>query len=386
MYNRETINNLISFLQKSRGKYDKLELSKTVQQQFGLTRDRSIFSCPDFSIRFCHSVSKSFRNTVLSLSSLQKYDDRPFIVCIVTPIENFSLLANTTFITKISHSSQQLRIDNIKGSFNGSDIMRNIEGVENKPENFEMLFLMHESFSFEENLERLVEKTNGIVPTGKRFESTIEKDAIIKDAPVRAKSFISSKDYVDLQNDLSGRIKKVQNEIAIAAFIDNVNIRGRIIEYLITSDGGTLKDQIVGYLRNKKPIPKFKTEDKLGDYLKDYECYFTATEIKTKVLFLTGNPKGYNIDKLLAFLSEPDSIYMVYIVGISDDGNINAVLCSVFDEQLIDGTVSLFHWVGRNSRGVTQFMGNSLLNILNNPQSIIDLEKANAHIEKMLAL
>ena len=62
-------------------------------------------------------------NTVLSLSALQKYDDKPFIVCIVTPDTNYMMLANSTFLKKISHSSQELRVDNIRGSFNGSDIM-----------------------------------------------------------------------------------------------------------------------------------------------------------------------------------------------------------------------------------------------------------------------
>jgi len=385
VYNQDAIENLISFL-KANGRLDKTGLSKAVQKRFELILDRSVFSCADFSIRFCHAASKIFSNTVLSLSALQKYDDKPFIVCIVTQTENFPLLANTTLLSKISHSSHQLRTDNIKGSFNGSDIMRTIEGIENKPENFEALFLMHKSFSFEENLERLVEKTNAISPTGKRFEPSLEETILIKDAPVRAKHFLLSNEYIDLRDDLGGRIKKVQNEIAIAAFIDNVNIRGRIIEYLITSDGGTLKEQIIDCLRNKKLIPQFKTEDKLGDYWKDYKYFSTATEIKTKVLFLASNPKGYNVDKLLAFLAEPNSIYMIYIVGIGDDGNIKAVLCSVFDKQLLDGTVSLSHWAGRNSRGVTQFMGNSLIDILNNPKNTIETNKANRHIEEMLSL
>jgi len=36
--------------------------------------------------------------------------------------------SNTTFLKKISHSSHELRTDNIKGSFNGSDIMVVYEG------------------------------------------------------------------------------------------------------------------------------------------------------------------------------------------------------------------------------------------------------------------
>jgi len=40
-------------------------------------------------------------------------------------------MANTTFLKKISHSSHQLRVDNVRGSFLGHDIMREYEGIEN---------------------------------------------------------------------------------------------------------------------------------------------------------------------------------------------------------------------------------------------------------------
>ena len=68
---------------------------------------------------------------------------------------------------KISHSSHNLRIDNIRGSFNGSDIMREIEGLDNSPQNFEEIYELHCCFTFDDNLERLVETTNSIVGTRK---------------------------------------------------------------------------------------------------------------------------------------------------------------------------------------------------------------------------
>ncbi|MGH2637971.1 MAG: hypothetical protein ACRDF4_01580, partial [Rhabdochlamydiaceae bacterium] len=112
---------------------DKTKLSKVVTDTFHLTQDRSVFYCDDFAIRFSASASRNFGNTVLSLSILQKYDDKPFFVCLVTPTENHLLIANTSFLKKISHSSQELRHNNIRGSFNGSDIMRELEGIENLP-------------------------------------------------------------------------------------------------------------------------------------------------------------------------------------------------------------------------------------------------------------
>lgn len=70
------------------------------------------------------------------------------------------LLSNTTFLKKISHSSQQLREENIRGSFNGSDIWRQFHNIENSHENFEALFAIHKEIGFEGNLARLVEATN----------------------------------------------------------------------------------------------------------------------------------------------------------------------------------------------------------------------------------
>ena len=62
----------------------------------------------------------------------------------------------------------------------------------------------------------------------------------------------------------------------------------------------------------------------MGDYSKKYPLYNTETDIKTKVLFLEGNPKGYNIDKLLEFLATEEAVYMIYLLGIDDNGKIVA--------------------------------------------------------------
>ena len=81
-------------------------------------------------------------------------------------------------------------------------------------------------------------------------------------------------------------------------------------------------------------------------------------------MFLDGNPKAYNVDKLLEYLANDKSVYMIYLLGIGSNGNIVARLCSVFDERLIKSTNLLHHWAGRNSRGVAQFIGHGLEQIL----------------------
>lgn len=359
MYNRIAIQNLITFICDRDGIADKHNLTNMVQSAFSLIKDRSVFYCRDFAIRFCTANNRSFSNTVLSLSALQKYDRIPFVVCLVTPVQNYLMLANTTFLRKISHSSQELRIDNIKGSFNGSDIMREFEGVDNEPANFEYLFTSHENYTFAENLERLVEATNNIQPTGKRFMPTTQQISCIMRSVERAQDFLRSPDYDVLNDDLQARVNAVASEIAIAAFIDNVNLRGRIIEYLITS-ADDLRNVLIDALHTGRPLPEIYTADELGDYERNFEDFDTETDIKTKVLFLSSNPKGYNIDKLLSFLTTERSVYLICVVAIDEHRHISTRLCSMYNRQILNGTRIIRHWAGRNSRGVTQYDGSAL--------------------------
>ena len=385
MYNREKITELISFITKFNGIADKISLANKVREKFNLTKDRSVFYCDDFAIRFCASKTKSFSNTVLSLSALQKYDKTPFIVCLVTPDENSLMLANTTFLRKVSHSSQELRVNNIKGSFNGSDIMRGFEGISNEPDNFEYLFSSHENYSFSENLERLVEATNNIQPTSKKFMPDKSQVSCIVNSVERAQKFLRSREYEVLNDDLNQRVHAVASEIAIAAFIDNVNLRGRIIEYLITS-ADDLRNVLIEALHTGNPLPEIYTSDELGDYERKFENFDTETDIKTKILFLSSNPKGYNIDKLLKFLATEKSVYLIYVVAIDEHRRISTRLCSMYNRQILDGTRVIRHWAGRNSRGVTQYDGVALEDVVFNFENTIDFFAARDFINNFLAL
>lgn len=388
MFNAVTIDKLVNFIQTRNGIADKSILADEVKKEFSLIQDRKIYYCDDFAIRFGWNGKdnrKKISNTVLGLSRIKSYDDRPLLFCIVTHEENHLVLMNTTFLKKVSQSSKELRIDNIRGSINCSDIFMEYDSIENCPENFEALYAYHSGLSFQDNLERLVETTNGIVGRIAKFNVTDSIENAIFNSISRAQSFIASPEYQDLKKDLDHRVANVQGEIAIAAFIDNVNVRGRIIEYLITDDGSDLKTQIIDALNHKKPLPEFKTEDKLGDYTKEYPNYYTETDIKTKVLFLEGNPKAYNVDKLLEFLATQKAVYMIYLLGVNDKGKIVARLCSSLDKKLIAATRVQHHWAGRNTRGVTQFEGHALKTILDSPsESSIDDKIARKFIKKLI--
>ena len=386
IYNRQAVSRLVDLISSNDGINSKAALADMVEKEFNLALDRKVYYGNDFAIRFSRSATRNMGNTVLSLSALQKYDNQPFFVCIVTPAKNYLQIANTTFLKKISHSSHELRMDNIKGSFNGSDVMKTISELDNSPDNFEELFAIHLGFTFDENLERLVEATNNIVGTGKKFLPTQEEIQMLMSAPQRAKEFLQSDCFHDLNDDLQRRTQAVQNEIAMAASIDNVNIRGRVIEYLISSDPGSLRETIIDCLKNKKPIPEFRTDYKLGDYSKEFPNYITETDIKTKMLILNSNPKAYNIDKLLEFLSHEKTVYLIYLVGIDKDGRITSRLCSVFQDQLRMATNIIHHWAGRNSRGVVQFLGKGLDHVLNEYSDRLNIEASADYLKDLLAL
>lgn len=100
MYNRDIIEQLTQYIFSQNGIADKALLQSSVQQKFHLIKERSVFYCEWFSIRFCKAATRNFGNTVLSLSVLHRYDDRPFFVCLVTPARNYLMLANATFLKR----------------------------------------------------------------------------------------------------------------------------------------------------------------------------------------------------------------------------------------------------------------------------------------------
>jgi hypothetical protein len=86
------LKDFIEFVESKNGVGNKSVLIRDVVKKFNLTKDRSVYYSENFSVRFSFSSSTGFSNTVISLSNLQKYDDLPFVVCLVTPIKNIMYL------------------------------------------------------------------------------------------------------------------------------------------------------------------------------------------------------------------------------------------------------------------------------------------------------
>lgn len=288
------------------------------------------------------------------------------MVLVKKEIDNVIYLINTTFLDKISHSSQELKVDNIRGSFLGSNIRKELPeiGKSNTPENFDELFTYHKGFTWKENLERLVESTNKIKPSKTRESLDETELKNLYNSPNRAIKFVLSNDYTTLLNDLRNRCKEVKDAILVASHIDNVNIRGRLIEVLITAD----KDNRNKLLQNLKEaenlLPTYSTKNDLGDYVKHFKDSDSYTDIKTKVLYLDSNPKAYNIDKFLKCMGKGNSVFMFFFVGIDETGIINTILVSVFHDKLQKTTLLQQHWAGKSTRGTAQFNGKTINELL----------------------
>jgi len=229
--------------------------------------------------------------------------------------------------------------------------------------------------------------SDGSSPSGKKFEANGIQQQLILSAPARAIKFVKSRDAQTLKDELDAKVEKFKNEILLAALIENVNVRGRIIEYLIAGEDDRLRQEIINALQKRTDgIPQFKTENALGDYTKEFNEFFTETDVKTKIMILDSNPKAYNLDKVLEFLSTERSVFMFYFVGVEPGKIVNTVLVSMFQERLLNATILLKHWAGRNSRGVSQFEGKTIGQLILSPETTINEENAVGFLRHVLAL
>jgi hypothetical protein len=359
----------IEFIRQYKDAYataNKAEVQFAYTTRFKPFRARSVFVGYGYAMRFCEAGAGSFSNTVLSLSALQTHDPRPFVVVVVRKRTVNFLLANATFLKKISHSSHQLRVDNIKGSFNGSDIMTEYEGQANSPENFELLIAQHTAFTWEENLGRLVEATNAIVGRNTRFRPTDAQKKLLLEAPERAAAALRSQTFRNIESELRATIENRREEILEVACLDNVNLRGNAIEQLLTRG--------------------INTHD-LGDLARSFDGGPLVIDIKTKLLDKASAPKAYNVDKMLTFLAQPQSVLAFLMIGVNTTAHhVSARLLPVLESALLDATVVQHHWAGRSSRGVTQLSGRFGRASEPDYEPRVDVARARAFINELLAL
>lgn len=384
------VHQFVDLVEKNKTVNTKEEIIKMVCENFDLVKDgRALYHNDFFAAVFCYSKNNSFSNVVLSLSKLEKYDHIPcFVVLVKRDFDNLIYLINTTFLNKISHSSQDFTPLNIRGSLLGSNILKRIDeiGKDNNPADFDDLFAYHQGFTWQENVERLAEETNQIKATKAKIEFGETEKANITKSSQRASEFVCSDEYAELLRDLRERCEKAKDAILVASHIDNVNIRGRLIEVLITKNDEE-RIEILNDIRNlEKLLPVYNTSNDLGDYHRVFEKSDTYTDVKTKVMYLDSNPKAYNIDKFLKCMAMDKSVFMFFFVGIDETGIMNTILCSVFHNELINTTLLQRHWAGRGTRGVAQFNGKTIVKLLEQKDfhNSIDVENSKTFLNKLI--
>ncbi len=90
---------------------------------------------------------------------------------------------------------------------------------------------------------------------------------------------------------------------------------------------------------------------------------------------------------MLSFLASDNSVFMFYFVGIDFDKVLNAVLVSMFHDKVLENTILIKHWAGRNSRGVSQLNDSKIKELFTDANSThISLEKSVKFLESLIEL
>jgi len=84
--------------------------------------------------------------------------------------------------------------------------------------------------------------------------------------------------------------------------------------------------------------------------------------------------------------SEDKSVFLFYLVGIEPNKIVNQALVSMFQKDLLNSTILLKHWAGRNSRGVTQFEGVILNRLILTPSNEIQINEAVRFLNTLIDL
>jgi hypothetical protein len=240
------------------------------------------------------------------------------------------------------------------------------EGRRNAPDHFDALFAQHSAFTWEENVERLVEATNAIVGRDNRFRPTDAEKAVIIGAAERAHAALGDEQFQQAERELCQLLDAHRESVLRAARIDNVNLRGNAIEQLLTGAGNA---------------------HELGDMVRPIGGGQAVIDIKTKLLDRASAPKAYNIDKMLRLLAQPGSVLAFFMIAV-DTGNetVSGRLLPVLESGLLDSTGVQHHWAGRTSRGVTQLSGQFGRASGPNYHPSVDLQRARSFLEQLLAL
>ena len=146
---------------------------------------------------------------------------------------------------------------------------------------------------------------------------------------------------------------------------------GQLVEFILDRDGIADKILLTTQVQQRFNLVKDRSVF-YGDWFAIRFCKSVSINFGNTVL---GVSTLHKYDR---------SVYLIYVVGIDKDGHIRTQLCSMYNRQLLSGTRIIKHWAGRNSRGVTQYDGKSLEEIISEFDSSIDVDATNEFILNLL--
>lgn len=332
-----------------------------------IVKDGALFCGDGYALRLSSddTGTANSSNTICGFRKIVKYDDVPCVSCNVRPKEAEFSLMNTTFIKKVSHSSQKLTVNKMRGSINHTDIMKEVEEIKNDPCNFVKLLKIHRSVYQKDNIERIVNSTLDIKPSKEKFTPTEKERKRLFASPFLSKAIAGSDEYRDINNKLHQKVQSEHDRIIECAKQNNAKNRGDGIEEIITG---------------KKP------DHGLCDVIESiYDETSVGIGIKTKIVSDGSNPTLYSIDKVLQWLAD-GSIFALFIIEVDSNNKvIRKILLSIFDRTIIEASTIQQHWSGRNARGHTQLEFSKCYNIFDDDYSeSIDINFSKKYIKKLL--
>lgn len=334
-------------------------------QRFALTRKGALWVGNDLCIRANQSRGEAFTNTVVSVRKLLQYDDRPIVACQLFPGGLRLLLANTTFVTKVSHSSHGFRTEHPIGSILGTDIAPQHAGIVNEPGGFARLWALHAAADPAVNLARIATATSSLDRPKMTWLPTSEQRDHMLAAPLLAQRVVGLAAYERAAADLDSRVAARRDAILAAAANPNRKVRGTEIEQIVTAAIAT---------------------HALADLQLEIDTVTIAVDVKFKRLDRSSSPKGYDVGKFLRLLAAGERLLAIYFVGVDPErGLLFTRLCSVFDRQVLAQSRVEARWSRRGSLGTVQFHGDLSTIWAPSFREVIDVPAATAWIERLLA-
>ena len=159
MHLAELVDFLLKWRDANTGGSKKM-LSAAVLAQTDLKLDKALLISKHCVLRI--SQMQEVGNDSAAVAAFRKiceFDDRPIVVCLFTSRGMRLLLANSTFLEKVSDRSYRLTADHLAGSILDSDILAAHDGIANLPANFDKLWSMHQAIEPAANLARIVAAT-----------------------------------------------------------------------------------------------------------------------------------------------------------------------------------------------------------------------------------